>query len=196
MLYYNSTVLAAKASAPYSNLRELADYAKTNKVRLGCGGIGDVRYLITQNIAKEGGFNWNIVHIQDLNPLVLLQGSADVMTGAAAPFTDYVEKGDVKLIAMLLPDRSTAFPDVPTASEQGFGEAYAVWAGLYAPKGTPQDIAEKFRSAFVKCFTMPHLLELMNKMGVVPEAGTMQEAQERFNKDTETYRSLLKGFNG
>ena len=36
----------------------------------------------------------------------------------------------------------------------------------------------------------------MNKMGVVPEAGTMQEAQERFNKDTETYRSLLKGFNG
>lgn len=92
MLYYNSTVLAAKASAPYSNLRELADYAKTNKVRLGCGGIGDVRYLITQNIAKEGGFNWNIVHIQDLNPLVLLQDSADVMTGAAAPFTDYVEK--------------------------------------------------------------------------------------------------------
>lgn len=196
VLYYNSTVLAAKASAPYSNLRELADYAKTNKVRLGCGGIGDVRYLITQNIAKEGGFNWNIVHIQDLNPLVLLQDSADVMTGAAAPFTDYVEKGDVKLIAMLLPERSTAFPNVPTASEQGFGEAYAVWAGLYAPKGTPVEIAEKFRAAFVKCFTMPHMLELMNKMGVVPEAGTMQEAQERFNKDTETYRTLLKDFNG
>ncbi len=192
VLYYNSTALSALASAPYNNLTELAAYARKNEVRLGDGGVGDIRYLMAMNIASEGKFPWKTITFQDLSPLVLLQKSVDVMIGAAAPLRDYVEKGDIKVLAMLLPHRSTAFPDVPTVAEQGFGPAYAIWAGLWAPVGTDPAVAEKFRAAFTKCFTSPKMMEMMNKMGVMPEAGTSQAAKEQYAREFAQYEKLMK----
>lgn len=192
VLYYNSTALSTLSSSPYSNLKELAEYAQNNEVRLGTGGIGDIRYLMAMNIASAGGFKLKVISFQNLNPLVLLQKSADIMVGPAAPLKDYVEKGDLKVLAMLLPERSSAFPDVPTVAEQGFGPAYAIWAGLYAPKGTSPEIAEKFRAAFVKCFTSEKMLEMMDKMGVIPAGSSMEEAQRRFTEETAQYEKIVK----
>ncbi len=192
VLYFNSTAVTARADAPFSNLKELAEYAQTNQIRLGIGGVGDVRYIMTENIAKEGNFEWKAITFQDLSPLVLLQNSADVMSGPAAPLKDYVENKEVKIIAMLLPERSTAFPDVPTVSEQGFGSSLAVWAGLYAPKGTPPKVAEKFRAAFVKVFKSEKLTQMMTKMGVIPVGSTTEEASKRFNEEVLLYTEIVK----
>ncbi len=192
ILYYNSTALSALASAPYNDLKELAAHAKTGEVRLGDGGVGDIRYLMAMSIARHGGFEWKTITFQDLNPLVLIQKSADVMVGPAAPLRDYVAKNEIKILAMLLPQRSTAFPDVPTVAEQGFGPAYAIWAGLYAPLKTDPAIAEKFRAAFAKCFTSPRMLELMNKMGVQADASSSAAAKERFDSETVEYAKIMK----
>lgn len=195
LVYYNASVLAAKASAPYSNLEELAEYGKTNKLRLGISGIGDVRYLMSETIAQKGGFEWEAITFQDLNPLVLLQDSADVISYSPGVFKDYVANGDIKILATLLPERTSVFPDVPTAVEQGFGPAYAIWGSIFAPKGTPVEIAEKFRAAFVKALNEPEIQELMNNMGVISVGSSMEEAQERLAVDLETYKAIIDGLN-
>lgn len=192
VLYFNAPVLATKSSSPYSNLDELAAYAQNHKVRLAINSIGDARYHITENIARRAGFKWEVIAFQELSPLILLQDSADIVSYVATPFIDYVKKGDIKILATLLPERSTAFPDVPTAQEQGYGEALAIWAGLLAPKGTPYEIAEEFRRAFVKCFMQPEIIEILNRMGAIAEGSTIEEAQKRLLDETVIYSEIIE----
>ena len=55
-----------------------------------------------------------------------------------------ISAGRIKPLAITSKQRSSLFPDVPTALEQGYGYLDAtIWYGLFAPAGTPPAIIEK-----------------------------------------------------
>lgn len=185
MAWSSPFTLAVKGDAPYKNLKELAEYAKANpgKLRLGHWGVGAVPTAIAMNIARQAGFTWQDTPYQDVTPLLLTQGTADAVTISSLPIMDYVANGEVRPLAVLLPVRLPSLPDVPTVAEQGFGKAYSIWFGLFAPAKTDRETALKFRNAFFKVMEMPEVQEAIAKIGVVPhptspEAATAQIASE------------------
>jgi len=74
----------------------------------------------------------------------LLAGSVQAFTGDASEITGFLDSGDIKVIAILAPDRvGGAFADIPTAREQGIDVIGANWRGFYAP-GDMSDEAYDF----------------------------------------------------
>ncbi|MEZ5752709.1 MAG: tripartite tricarboxylate transporter substrate-binding protein [Paracoccaceae bacterium] len=86
-------------------------------------GINDVRNV--RYIAFDGGGE---------AVTQLLAGSVQAFTGDLSEARGFVESGDIRVIAVLAPERlSGDFAQFPTAREQGVDAIGANWRGFYAP---------------------------------------------------------------
>ena len=51
--------------------------------------------------------------------------------------------------------RLAVLPDVPSAKETGIDCQMNIWAGMFAPKGTPKEIVDKVAAALDTAFDDP-----------------------------------------
>lgn len=192
LVWASPFTLAARADAPYSNLKELAAYGKTHKLRLAHWGLGAVPTLIAMNVAKIGGFKWDETAYSKLNPLLVVQGNADVITFSTPGLKDYVDAGKMKILAAMLPTRLPAYPNVPTVEEQGFGKGYSIWFGAFVPKGTDKAIVAKLSKAFFGAMNDPEVKKVIKNVGVVPMKSSPEEARKRMDDELSQFGSIMK----
>jgi len=76
-----------------------------------------------------------------------------------------VKSGDARMVAMTAGSRLKAFPNVPTAMEQGVDVELSMWRGLAAPKGTPPAIVMKLQEAAKKATESPKFQATLAKLG-------------------------------
>jgi tripartite-type tricarboxylate transporter receptor subunit TctC len=192
LVWASPFTLAARADAPYDNLQELSEYAKDHDVRLAHWGLGAVPTLIAMKAADVGGFKWKETAYDKLNPLLVVQGDADVITFSTPGLTDYVEADKMKLLAAMLPNRVPAYPDVPTVAEQGYGDAYAIWFGAFVPKGTAPEIVAKLSDAFFSAMENPEVQTVIENVGVVPMKTGPEEARARMDQELTEFGAIMK----
>lgn len=192
LVWSSPFTLAARADAPYDNLAELAKYAKSNDLRLAHWGIGAVPTLIAMKAAAVGGFQWKETAYAKLNPLLVVQGDADVITFSTPGLTDYVESGKMKLLAAMLPNRVPAYPDVPTVAEQGFGDAYSIWFGAFVPKATEAEIVDALSESLFSAMEDPSVQKVIANVGVVAHPTGPEEARKRMDGELAEFGKLMK----
>jgi tripartite-type tricarboxylate transporter receptor subunit TctC len=74
----------------------------------------------------------------------LVAGRVQVNIGPCSTGMPFVVTGKLRVLATLLPERSSLLPEVPTAGEAGMPELAApTWQALVAPPRTPKEIVEK-----------------------------------------------------
>ncbi|MEJ2167742.1 MAG: tripartite tricarboxylate transporter substrate binding protein [Desulfobacterales bacterium] len=192
LIWSSPFTLACRADAPYNNLKELAEYGKSHELRLAHWSLGAVPTLIAMNVAKIGGFKWKETAYKDLNPLLVVKGDADVITFSTTGIKDYVEAGQMKILACMLPNRLPQYPDVATVKEQGFGKGYSIWFGAFVPAKTPDDIAAKLGTAFFSAMAKPDIQDVIQKVGVIPHPVGAQEARAQMDNELEAFGAIMK----
>ncbi len=192
LIWSSPFTLACRADAPYNNLKELAAYGKSHELRLAHWGLGAVPTLIAMNAAKIGGFKWKETAYKQLNPLLVVKGDADVITFSTPGIRDYVEAGQMKIIACMLPNRLPQYPDVQTVTEQGFGAGYSIWFGAFVPAKTPDEVAEKLSATFFKVMAKPEIQAIIEKVGVIPHPIGPQAARAQMDSELEAFGSIMK----
>lgn len=192
LIWSSPFTLACRADAPYKNLKELAEYAKTHDVRLAHWGLGAVPTLIALNVAKIGGFKFKETAYKKLNPLLVVSGDADVITFSIPGLRDYIESGKIRLLACMLPNRLPDYPDVPTVKEQGFGEAYSIWFGLFVPARTPDDRAKRLGEVFFKVMKEPQIQDIIRKVGVIPHPIGPEKAKAQMESELANFGSIMR----
>lgn len=166
-------VVVARKDFPAANLREFVQYLKANgpKVKQAHGGIGASSHMACLL------FNSTI----NVNPIsVAYRGSAPAMNDVIAGHVDYlceqavsvtgaITGGQVKALAVSADQRLPTLPNVPTAKEAGVDYRMSIWAGIFAPKGTPKPIVDRLAGALSKALDDPTVREkLANLGGSVP----------------------------
>jgi tripartite-type tricarboxylate transporter receptor subunit TctC len=194
LVWASPFTLACRGDAPYKNLKELAEYGKTHSLKLAHWGLGAVPTLIALKVAKIGGFKWQETAYKDLNPLLVTSGDADVITYSVPGLRDYVETGKMRLLACMLPQRLPDYPDVPTVAEQGFGEAYSIWFGIFVPRKTPRDIRNRLSRVFFKVMALPEIQGVIKKVGVVAMPTPADKAKAQIKKELRDFRETMQEF--
>jgi tripartite-type tricarboxylate transporter receptor subunit TctC len=94
----------------------------------------------------------NILHVpfKGGGPAMIdvIGGHTKVMFSSLVQTTPHIKSGKLRALAGWGDRRVAAMPDVPTFKELGYPDAeFYIWAGLFAPRGTPEPVLQKLRDA-------------------------------------------------
>lgn len=179
-------VMVAAANAPYNNLREYADHARSHpgKVTYSSSGIGSLMHIAGATVQRQAGID--VAHIPyrgEAPALVdLMAGSVSagfVVAGTAVPM---VQSGKLKALAVSDSERANALPNVKTAAEQGFDIAMPVWNGIVAPAGMSPALMKQINADVNEVLKSDSLRQQLLRIDITP-APTSQESFQQFVVD-------------
>jgi tripartite-type tricarboxylate transporter receptor subunit TctC len=160
-------VLFARKTMPAKDLRELIAWLNANpdKASLGIVSIG-IR-LLALSFQKETGTHFALVPYRGIPPAMqdLLAGQIDLLFSAPDGLS-LMRAGSIKAYAVTSDSRLAIAPDIPTFAEMGLPEfSGSAWLGLFAPKGTSNDIIGKLNAAAVEALADPAVRSRLVELG-------------------------------
>lgn len=193
-------VALARKDVPAKSIAELVALirARPGELSYASGGYASQHHLATAMMLQRSGLRQDDakhVPFQGLAPALnaLVSGVVDFMittTGAAAQF---IEKGDLRALAVTSPARSPRFPDTPTMAESGFpGFQVVAWCGLAAPAGTPGDVLTRWNQLVNEAFADAGVARRIASQDYEPRGGTAAAYTDFFTRDIEQYRRLAE----
>jgi tripartite-type tricarboxylate transporter receptor subunit TctC len=177
--------IVTNVSRPYRSFADVigAAKAKPDTVTYGSIGSGSLGHLTLTLVQQTGGFK--IVHVpyKGGGPMTVdaLGGNVDLAIGTVALLTPHVKGGKLRAIAVTGDRRSTALPDVPALSEQGFpGFSALAWWGVFAPAGVPKPVLDQFHVELVKVFKLPDVRHQLSETLGMDLVLSTPEALQKF----------------
>ena len=76
-----------------------------------------------------------------------------------------IDAGKVKAIALMAPERSPLYPDLPTLKEQGVDWSLETWRGVAAPKDTPKEVMDILVPAMKRVTENKAFTDVLDKRG-------------------------------
>jgi tripartite-type tricarboxylate transporter receptor subunit TctC len=151
MIAVAPSVIVVNPAVPASNLKEFVAWAKSqpNGVTWATAGTASTPHFVEEMLKEAGVANLVIVPYKSGNESVtaVMAGNVQATSEASIVVIPQIKAGKLKAIATTYETRITAAPEIPTTKEAGFpGVQIGHWAGLYAPKGTPQPIIERMNA--------------------------------------------------
>ena len=78
----------------------------------------------------------------------------------------HVRAGSIKAFVVTAKNRLAIAPDIPSVDEAGLPRLrLSLWAGLFAPRGTPKNIISKLNTAAVSTLGDPTIRESLAEQG-------------------------------
>ncbi|MBM3649962.1 MAG: tripartite tricarboxylate transporter substrate binding protein [Alphaproteobacteria bacterium] len=141
-------------SVPATNLKELVDYARTNRVNFGSWALGSAAHIFAQALNEKFGLKIEVVNYKGEAPMWQDMGAGSLQAAMGSPqaLNALLVKGDIRPIAAPARVRAARFPDLPTTIEQGFTDDAFVargWLALAVPAATPKPIVQKMSDLWV-----------------------------------------------
>ena len=195
LVWSSPFTMACRADAPYNNLKELAEYGKTHELKLAHYSLGAVPTLIAMKVAQIGGFKWKETAYKQMSPLLVMNNDADVITFSVTGLRDYIEAGKMKILACMLPNRLPDFPEIPTVTEQGFGDAYSIWFGLFVPAKTDDAKVERLKQTFFKVMGTDDIMDKIKKVGSIPHPTGPDAARRQMDSELANFGAIMKELN-
>ncbi len=174
------SALTVNAAVPASSASELVAYAKANpgKLNFASLGTGSTHHLLGEMLRRTGGID--IVHVpykgspQALS--ALLAGEVQLFFFPA--FVDamgHLQSGRLRALGVSDTRRSSAAPDVPTLTEQGYPIVAPTWHILVAPTGTPNAIVRQLAAEVQRVNSLDDMKRILAQQGadatgMAPEA--------------------------
>jgi tripartite-type tricarboxylate transporter receptor subunit TctC len=151
MIAVAPSVIVVNPSVPASNLRQFVEWAKKQPggVTWATAGTASTPHFVAEMLREAGVPDINIIPYKSGNEGVtaVMAGNVQATSEASIVVIPQIQAGKLKALATTYETRITAAPDIPTTQEAGFpGVRIGHWAGLYAPRGTPQAIVARMNA--------------------------------------------------
>jgi tripartite-type tricarboxylate transporter receptor subunit TctC len=167
------TVLGVPADAPWKTLKELVDDAKKRpgQIPYGSSGPYGTLHVSMEMFATAAGIKLLHVPYRGAGPAVtgLLSNQIQALASAPGVFKPHVDAGKVRILANWGAERVPAFPDVATFKELGYADVeFYIWAGLFGPKGLPEPIMTRLRTAMKGAMSDAEVRKIFENAGSPP----------------------------
>ena len=166
--------IQVKADSPYKTVKELADAIKAapvGKFKASGTGQGGIWHLALVGWMQAMGLPANQVAWVPSNGAApamqdLAAGGIDLTTCSVPEARALIDAGKARSLALMAPQRSAAFKDIPTLKEaMGIDFTTGAWRGFAAPKGIPSEMASKLTAALKKIYDSHEYKDFMSKRG-------------------------------
>jgi tripartite-type tricarboxylate transporter receptor subunit TctC len=190
-------LLAASFKAPFTNVRELIDYAKKNPGKLSNasssnGSPGHVSGELFKSMT-----NVDIVHVPYKGGAAaitdLIGGNVQLMFESTNSIAPHVVAGRVRALAVTGAQRAHSLPQVPTLIEAGVpGYEVTAWTGVIAPAGLPHAILGRLNAAVNAAINEPLAKERLAQLGSEGGGGTPEDYANLIRRDSAKWAEVIK----
>lgn len=196
MLTTATIVFAVRPDLPVNTLQEALAFIKANPGKLGWGtaGIGSMSHIFLEKLNREHGLN--ILHIPYRGAGESIQ---DFLSGAIQIHSDpntlpHIASGKAKLLAVIDRQRHPDYPSVPLFKEVIPDFDYLGWFGLFAPKGTSDDIIARLSAEIAKQAQDPELIAFHRKVALSPAPSSPKELGEALRSDHARFGKIIRDY--
>lgn len=139
-------VWAARADSPFTSIADVIRAAKSDPggVSIAAHGYGGDDHLAILSMQEATGVEFKVIHNKSTaeSKAQILGGHVDVVGANVSEVVAEDQAGEMRVLGVMAPARSVFLPDVPTFTEQGYDQEWAVSRGIAAPRGLPRDRAD------------------------------------------------------
>lgn len=187
-------ILAVKADSPWQTLDDFVEAARAAPGDYLFGAVPNVMPHLTLNALSDAA-GLELVHVPQQGgapgATALLAGDLDVLPANAATVASNIKAGTMRGLAVFGPERDPAFPDIPTAEEQGYAVYGSPFVGLAVAKGVPDDVLGTLRAAFDEVANDPEFQERAVKTATALTYLPAADFGAVWERDWNTYAPML-----
>jgi tripartite-type tricarboxylate transporter receptor subunit TctC len=190
-------VLVVHPAVPANSVQELVVYAKANPGKLNYSS-GSTAFQVASEMFKQMTGS-DIKHIpykgSAASITAVIAGDVQMTIVDTPPLMPQISAGRVKALAVTSAKRSGSMPDIPAMTETVPGYEMVLWIGVFAPAGTPGDVAAKLNAEVVRVVRLPDVREKLAGMGVEPLGNTSEQMAEWIRREIARFGPVVKAAN-
>jgi tripartite-type tricarboxylate transporter receptor subunit TctC len=189
------TILVVRTESPWKTAKEFIEDARRrpNQISYSSSGIYGTLHMAMELLSHAAGVTLRHVPHSGAGPALtaILGGHVDALASGPAVVLPHIKAGKLRPLAGWGEHRVAALPDVPTFRELGYPDAeFYIWAGLFAPKGTPEPVLLKLRETLRVAVADPDFKAAMDKLETPIAFKQGEEFRRFFDADA---RRLAEG---
>ena len=193
----STIILVATPKLPVKSVPELVAFAKSKPGSLNYGstGIGNPLHLTMEMLKLRTGMDVVMVPFRGDAPLItgLLAGEVQLAVTPVPTALPHIQSGALRALGLTRATRTSALPDVPTISEQGFPEFdTSSWHRFFVPANTPRDIIVQIYQETKNALEAPDVRERLLSLGAEPVATSPEDAPRLYTADIEKLKKVVR----
>jgi tripartite-type tricarboxylate transporter receptor subunit TctC len=187
-LYVNSAV-------PAKNPAELIAYIRANPGKVNYAGATSTGTMAAIQLASYARLDMVRVPYKGEAPATidLVSGQVQMMFATPTNAGGPAKEGRLKVLATLLPQRSSLLPEVPTMPEAGAPKISIVaWAGFFGPAKLPPEIVGKVNHELNAVLAKPEVREQIARQSFEVQGSTPEELATFTKEQLELWKIAVK----
>jgi tripartite-type tricarboxylate transporter receptor subunit TctC len=171
LLTRNPQIVVTRKTLPATTLAELIAWLRANPDKATAGSAGAVATVSIAFFQQKTGTRLVTVPYRGAAPASqdLMGGQIDLMFDQASNALPQIRAGAVKAFAVTARTRMPNAPEIPTVDGAGLPGFYAaLWQGLWAPKGTPEEVVARLNAAVGEALADPKVAQRLRDIGQEP----------------------------
>ncbi len=164
--------VTVNADSPWTTLEELVEYARANPGELtnSNSGNGASAHIYALTFGARADVEMNHIPYPGYAEAVtaLLAGNVDMTNIPLPDVAQYVDTGELRMLAIAAAERHPNYPDVPTLRELGIDAVMGNYSGFVAPAGTPEEYIAVLEDAIEAAVIDPEINEFLLGAGFQP----------------------------
>jgi tripartite-type tricarboxylate transporter receptor subunit TctC len=190
------TIFVVNASRPWKTVKEFVDEAKKRpgEISFSSSGVYGTLHMAMEMLSHAAGINLKHVPYSGAGPALtaILGGHVDTLASGPAVVIPHIKAGKLRPLAGWGAKRVDALPDVATFKEVGFDIEFYIWAGLFAPRGTPASVMKSVREAVKQAVNTAEFKSAMEKIATPIAYLDAPEFQKFWDKDAKMLADAIK----
>jgi tripartite-type tricarboxylate transporter receptor subunit TctC len=190
------TIFVVNASRPWKNLKEFVDEAKKRpgEISYSSSGVYGTLHMAMEMLSHAAGISLKHVPYGGAGPALtaILGGHVDTLASGPAVVIPHIKAGKLRPLAGWGDKRVAALPDVPTFKELGYDIEFYIWAGLFAPRGTPAPVMKVVRESVKEAVSTAEFKSAMEKLQTPIAYLDAPEFQKFWDKDAKMLADAIK----
>ncbi|MGG5823918.1 Bug family tripartite tricarboxylate transporter substrate binding protein [Falsiroseomonas sp. HW251] len=197
MLIYAPYILVVNNDLPVRNAAELVAYARANPGRLNAAnaGTGTLGQIVALSLAASWGTEVMSVSYRGGAPAMmsLVSNEANLSMSGVTLSLPFVQRGQMRGIAVTGPRRLDVVPDLPTFRELGWPEHDAgTWQGVMVQGQTPRPMVERLEREIAAVLGEPLIRTRIAELGAEVVADGADAFRRRLSEQTASYGKVIR----
>jgi tripartite-type tricarboxylate transporter receptor subunit TctC len=198
MIAVAPSVIVVHPSIPVSNMKEFVSWSKNQGdkgVNWSTAGTASTPHFVAEMLKEAGVTNINIIPYKSGSEGVTAVISNNVVGTSEASIVviPQIKAGKLKAIGTTYDTRITSYKEIPTTKEQGFpGVKIGHWAGLFAPKGTPQPILDRMNAELLAVVKSKDFQDKLIPQGIEPAPYSLSAYTAFLNAERDRLGKIAK----